>query len=185
MRRAFALTVLAAAMAAGVLLSIVSPDDPPALRFDISVPSDLRNLATETWQDFLAAYQARHECIAPVVLSVARDLDDRAEYRPDSATVVIRVPGTAANLRTGLVHEFAHHVEFTCRSHEELRPGFLTAQRLPVSTDWLDGDTWGTTPSEQYAEATVEVVLGRRAHHGGIFISNDAVAIVRRWGSGT
>lgn len=171
-------------MVAGVLL-IARPDGPPVLRFDDSVPDDLRALAVETWQDFLAAHPARHDCIAPVALSAAWDLDDRAEYRPDSATVVIRIPGTAPNLRNGLSHEFAHHVEFTCPEHEELRSAFLAAQGLPASTDWFDGDTWETTPSEQYAEATVEVILGRRAHHSGIFISDEAVAIVHRWGSGS
>ncbi|MEA3503067.1 MAG: hypothetical protein U9R47_09860 [Actinomycetota bacterium] len=182
MRRAFVLIVLAAAMVAGVLL-VARPDGPPALRFDDTVPNDLRALAAETWQDFLAAHPARQDCIPPVALSAAWDLDDRAEYRPGSETVVIRVPGTAPNLRTGLIHEFAHHVEFTCPSHEELRPAFLAAQGLPASTNWFDGDTWETTPSEQYAEATVEVILGRRAHHGGISISEETAAVVRRWGS--
>lgn len=174
--------MLAATIVAGVLL-ITRPDGPPALLFDDTVPGDLRALATETWEDFLTAHQARRDCISPVVLSATWELDDRAEYRPSSATVVIRVPGTAPNLRNGLIHEFAHHVEFTCPEHEQLRPGFLAAQGLPSSTDWFGGGVWETTPSEQYAEATAEVVLGRRAHHGGIFISAEAVAIVRRWGS--
>ncbi len=171
-------------MIVGALL-ITRPDSPPALRFDDTVPDDLRALAIETWQDFLSAHPARHDCISPVVLSAAWNLDDRAMYQPSSTTVVIRVPGTAPNLRNGLIHEFAHHVEFTCPEHEELRAGFLAAQGLPASTDWFDGDTWATTPSEQYAEATVEVVVGRRAHHGGVSISGEAVIVVRRWGSGS
>ncbi|MEN8235093.1 MAG: hypothetical protein ABFR89_09260 [Actinomycetota bacterium] len=184
MRRVFVLTVLAAAMIAGVLL-ITRPDGPPALRFDDTVPDDLRALAAETWEDFLDAHRARHDCISPVVLNAAWELDDRAEYRPNSTTVVIRIPGTAPNLRNGLIHEFAHHVEFTCPEHEELRPEFLAAQGLPASTDWFDGGAWEMTPSEHYAEATTEVVLGRRSHHGGISISDEAVAVVRRWGSGS
>jgi len=174
--------VLAATIVAGVLL-ITRPDGPPALLFDDTFPCVIRAVATETWEDFLTAHQARRDCISPVVLSATWELDHRAEYRPSSATVVIRVPGTAPNLRNGLIHEFAHHVEFTCPEHEQLRPGFLAAQGLPSSTDWFGGGVWETTPSEQYAEATAEVVLGRRAHHGGISISAEAVAIVRRWGS--
>ncbi|GMQ84567.1 MAG: hypothetical protein BMS9Abin07_0131 [Acidimicrobiia bacterium] len=176
--------MLAATIVVGVLL-ITRPHSPPALRFDETVPDDLRTLATGTWQDFLTAHRGRQDCFPPVALSAAWELDDRAEYRPGSATVLIRVPGTAANLRRGLIHEFAHHVEFTCPEHAELRPEFLAAQGFPASTDWFGGDGWETTPSEQYAEATVEVVLGRRAHHGGIVISDEAVAIVRRWGSGS
>ena len=171
-------------MVFGALL-IARPDDSPALRFDDTVPDDLHALATETWEDFLTAHPARRDCILPVTLSAAWELDDRGEYRPGSTTVVIRVPGTAPNLRSGLIHEFAHHVEFTCPEHEQLRQDFLAAQGLPSSTDWFDGSAWETTPSEQYAEATTEVVLGRRAHHGGISISDEAAAIVRRWGSGS
>jgi hypothetical protein len=164
---------------------IAHADSSPTLRFDDTVPDDLQALATEIWEGFLTAHQARRDCILPVTLSAAWELDDRAEYRPGSATVVIRVPGTAPNLRSGLTHEFAHHVEFTCPEHEQLRPAFLAAQGLPSSTDWFDGGAWETTPSEQYAEATTEVVLGRRGHHGGISISDEAAAIVRRWGSGS
>ena len=84
-----------------------------------------------------------------------------------------------------MVHEFAHHVEFTCPDQEELRSAFLVAQGFPPSTDWFAGDSWETTSSEHYAEATVEVVLGRRPHHGNIQITDEAADIVRRWGAGT
>ena len=59
----------------------------------------------------------------------------------------------------------------------------LLPRDSPPSADWFDGATWETTPSEQYAEATVEVVLGRRTHHGGIVVSDEAVTVVRQWGS--
>ncbi len=182
MRRAFVLTVVAAAIVA-VVLVLTRPNPVPELQFDASVPADLRALAAETWQDFLAAHPARQDCIAPAVLSAVWKLDDRAEYRPASMTVVIRVPGTAPNLRHDLTHEFAHHVEFTCAEHEELRAAFLVAQGFPESTDWFDAGSWETTPSEHYAETTAEVVLGRRARQNGISVSDEAVAVVRHWGS--
>ena len=37
---------------------------------------------------------------------------------------------------------------------------------------------------EQYAEAVVELVEGRRTHLGGIILSDAAVAAVADWGSG-
>jgi hypothetical protein len=166
-----------------VVFALARPDSGPELHFDSSVPDDLRAVAVEAWDGFIAAHPARTGCIEPITMSAAWELDDRAVYRPGAATVVIRVPGTAPNLTNDLTHEFAHHVEFTCPEHEELRPAFLAAQGFSASADWLSGATWETTPSEQYAEATSVVVLGRRGHHDGIIISDDATAVVRRWAS--
>lgn len=182
MRRLIMLGIVAAGAVAAVLL-LARPDASPQLRFDPTVPDDLRALAADTWQNFLMAHPARWDCIAPATLSAAWELDSRGEYRPDATTVVVRVPGTAPTLRHELVHEFAHHVEFTCPDQEELRPAFLEAQGLPGTADWFEGESWETTPSEQYAEATVEVVVGRRPHHGNIHISDQASDIVRRWGA--
>ena len=182
MRRAVALTVLLVSALAGALV-LTRADAPPALRFDDTVPDDLRSVAADAWDDFLAAHPQHLDCIPPVTLTAAWELADRAEYRPDTATVVLRVPGTAPNLADSLVHEFAHHVEFTCPEHEELRSAFLEAQGFPAVAHWFEGAAWETTPSEQYAEATVEVVLGRRSHRGGIIISDEAAAVVRQWGS--
>ncbi len=184
MRRVLILVVVAAAVVAAAFV-LTRPDPGPTLQFDATVPDDLRAVAVEAWDGFVAAHPARVACIAPLTMSAAWELGDRAEYRPATATVVIRVPGTAPNLTNDLTHEFAHHVEFTCPDHQELRPAFLAAQGFPPSTDWFDGDTWETTPSEQYAEATTKAVLGRRTHHGGIFLTEEAVDVVRQWGSGS
>ena len=182
MRRVIVIALVAAAVVA-VVFALARPDSGPELHFDSSVPGDLRAVAVEAWDGFIAAHRARADCIGSTNMSAAWELDDRAEYRPATATVVIRVPGTAHNLTNDLTHEFAHHVEFTCPEHEELRPAFLAAQGFPAFADWFNGATWETTPSEQYAEATVEAVLGRRTHHGVIVVSNEAVTVVRQWGS--
>jgi hypothetical protein len=184
MRRALVFTVVAAAVLVGLALFARS-DRSPDLGFDASVPDDLRALATETWQDFLAAHDAKTDCIAPATLHAVWNLDDRGEYQPSTATITVRVPGTAPNLQATMIHEFAHHVEFTCPDQGDLRPAFLVAQGFPPSVDWFGGDSWETTPSEQYAETTVEVVLGRRPHHGNIWVTEEAADIVRRWGAGT
>ena len=184
MRRVVILAVVAAA-AVAVAFVLARSDPGSGLRFDASVPDDLRAVAVEAWEGFLAAHPAREACIGPITMSAAWELDDRATYRPGTATLVIRVPGTAPNLTNDLTHEFAHHMEFTCPEHEDLRPAFLAAQGFPASTDWFDGEAWETTPSEQYAEATTEVVLGRRTHHGGIVLSDEAIDAVRQWGSGS
>lgn len=182
MRRAVALAVLLMGALAGALV-LARADAGPIIRFDETVPNDLRIVAAGAWDDFLAAHSQRLDCIPPVTLTAAWQLGDRAEYRPETATVILRVPGTAPNLSDSLVHEFAHHVEFTCPEHEELRRAFLEAQGFPAAAPWFEGSAWEATPSEQYAEATVEMVLGRRAHRGGVIVSDAAVAVVRQWGS--
>ncbi|MGB5381826.1 MAG: hypothetical protein WBN35_11185 [Acidimicrobiia bacterium] len=182
MRRVLIFVVLATAMVAAAFV-IARPDPAPELHFDASVPDDLRAVAVEAWDGFLGAHPARVDCIGPINMSAAWELDDRAEYHPTTATLVIRVPGTAPNLTNDLTHEFAHHVEFTCPEHEAIRPNFLAAQGFPASADWFSGTTWETTPSEQYAEATSVVVLGQGGHHDGIVISDEATAVVRRWAS--
>lgn len=182
MRRAVTLAVVAAAVIA-IVVALNRPEHGPELRFDATVPADLRAVAVEAWNGFLAAHPGRADCIGPINMSAAWELDNRAEYHPRTATLVIRVPGTAPNLTDDLTHEFAHHVEFTCPGQEALRPAFLAAQGFSTSADWFNAATWETTPSEHYAEATAVVVLGPRGHHDGIIISDEATAIVRRWGS--
>lgn len=156
----------------------------PQLLIDASVPADLEQLATTVWGRFLDSHPARRECMGDVALRGSWSLDVRAEYQPATATVVVRIPGTPATLSDAIVHEFAHHVEFTCGSHAELRSSFLEAQGMPPSADWFGGTTWEAIPSEQYAEATVQLVLGRRSLHGQIRLSADAVEVVRSWATG-
>ena len=156
----------------------------PQLRHADTVPDDLRALADEAWLDFLDAIPVRLHCLSEPTLSAAWELDTRAEYQPDTETLLVRVPGTPATLRSELLHEFAHHVEFTCFDHGLLRPDFLAAQGFRTDAPWFEGDTWETTPSEQYAEAMVELVEGRRAYRGGIQLTDEAIAIVREWGQG-
>ncbi|MDJ0952400.1 MAG: hypothetical protein QNJ81_01850 [Acidimicrobiia bacterium] len=157
---------------------------PPELRHDDTVPDDLRALADETWGDFVGVLPGRHDCVVGPTLSAAWELETRAEYSPRTTTLTVRVPGTPATLRSQLLHEFAHHLEFTCPEHTELRSDFLAAQGFADGSDWFAGPTWEETPSEHYAEAVVELVEGRRTHSGGIRITDEALAVVRDWGKG-
>ncbi len=167
-----------------VLAIAACGDAVPELNHDSTVPDDLRELADATWNDFLDAFPARSECMPAPTLHAAWELPTRAKYEPATATIAVRVPGTPATLRSELIHEFAHHLEFSCDAHADLRPGFLAAQGFEPATAWFDGDSWETTPSEQYAEAVVELIEGRRTHLGGIVISDAAIAVIAEWGSG-
>jgi hypothetical protein len=131
-----------------------------------------------------------------VYLDASRALGARATYDPATATVTVRVPGTAAMLRSGLLHEWAHHVEFQCEAHRALRAAFLAAQGLPADTAWrpalppaawevpLPAGAWAEIPSEQYAEAVIEVVLGGRPVPTNVRLSREAVGVVAAWARG-
>lgn len=184
--------VLAVTLGASVVSCAVRNLE-PALVVGESVASDFRLLAEETWASFLLAFRARAECFGPVTLQAERSLDSRAVYDPGTATVTVRVPATPAVLRGALVHEFAHHVEFQCQEHEEaLRPAFLAALGLPADTEWRPGSgsaaapasMRGNVPSEQYAEATVILVLGRRPVTTGVRVSDEAIRAVQVWAAG-
>jgi hypothetical protein len=170
----------------------VMPAHPPRLLVGESVDADFEALALETWDQFLEVFRARWNCFGDVHLEAAYSLDSRAGYDPDTATATVRVPGTAAMLQSGLIHEWAHHVEFQCPAHEALRAAFLAAQGLPLDTPWrpanattdVAADEWASIPSEQYAEAVVELVLGGRPIPTAAHISPAAVRVVEAWARG-
>lgn len=168
---------------------IPGSEQSPRLIADDTVADDLRVLAGETWRQFLTAFQARTDCFGDVRLHAANDLNARAAYDPDTATVTVRVPATPVMLQSVLVHEWAHHIEFQCDAQKELRAAFLAAQGLPPNTLWRPDDdpahtpesAWATIPSEQYAEAAIEFVLGRRQIPTTARVSEEAVQVLAAW----
>lgn len=176
----------------------------PQMIADRSVAADLQALADETWLQFLAVFKPRAGCFGDVHLRADYDLDERAAYDPLTAIVTVRVPATKAMLQGALVHEWAHHIEYQCKAHNELRLAFLVAQGLPAGTPWrgdkpngLPADepkggpavatsegAWSSIPSEQYAEATIELVLGSRAISTAARVSPQAIQVIARWAAG-
>ncbi len=156
----------------------------PALHYDESVGSDLRAVAAATWERFLDAFSGRMGCFGDVRLVASADLADRAGYHAATATVAVRVPATASLLQASLVHEFAHHVEANCPEHRQLRSAFVASQGAGDGADWFRGDRWEAIPSEQYAEATVQLVLGHRLGSRPVALSPEAVAAVAAWAQG-
>jgi hypothetical protein len=186
--------LLAMAFLAGAALSSRGPTRPrpeqsPRLIIDPSVAADLRAVAVETWVKFLTVFAYRSNCFGDVRLAAARDLTSRAAYDPATATVTVRVPATAAMLQGALVHEWAHHLEFQCEAHQQFRPAFLLAQGLPPDTLWrpdsnpasMSESAWANIPSEQYAEAAIELVLGRRQIPTGVHLKPEAVQALAEW----
>jgi len=180
--------VAVAVLISAALSSCSQTSGPPELIIDESVADDFETLALETWDEFLTVFQSRSGCFGDVRLRATRTLGSRAVYDPDSATVTVRVPGTSAMLQSALVHEWAHHIEFQCNQHETLRPVFIDALGLPPDTQWrpeeLSVNTSADMPSEQYAESTIVLVLGRRQIPNGVRITEDAVRAIEEWAAG-
>lgn len=189
--------ILAAIFGLFLLVSETSSNEPPPEKMPVlivesSVAGDFKTLALETWEQFLTVFRARANCFGDVRLQAAFSLESRAAYDPTTATVTVRVPATAALLREALVHEWAHHLEFQCAAQQQLRAKFLAAQELPPDTPWRPDHTpahtpereWASIPSEQYAEATIEVVLGRRQIPTGVKVKPAAVQVIKSWAAG-
>lgn len=161
----------------------------PRLIIDDSVAPDLEALTQQTWEQFLGALQERSDCFGDVCVVAAKDLGSRGVYDPVSATATVRVPGTPAMLRSALVHEWAHHVEFHCGEHKELRTAFLQAQGLPAGTIWrpdgkrtdVQATDWADIPSERYAEATVVFVLGTRHVPTRVRVTDEMLSVIAEW----
>ena len=166
-----------------------TPKHPPQLIIDDSIHPDFENLARETWDLFLKVFHSRSDCFGDVTLKASTNLKSRAGYVPDTATVIVHVPGTKAMLQSALVHEWAHHIEFQCDAHQELRSAFLKALGLPMDTLWQPhnitvdppASDWALIPSEHYAEATVELVLGQRQIPTNIRVSREALQVLKDW----
>lgn len=179
--------VLLALLAALVVGPTASKDDhrpAPVVAVAAGTPDDLRSLVMETWDEFVGSFYARTYCIEPVTVEGAWTLDDRATYDPRRRVIAVRIPATAPSLRASLVHEFAHHVEFTCPAHEQLRPRFLRAQGLSSEASWFSGRAWEETPSEHFAEAASVFVLGERPGHLRIAVTPRALAVLGEWARG-
>jgi len=191
-RITLAVTATVLCMATCLAACTASPMPAPRLRSDSSVAPALQSLADETWRQFLVVFQARQNCFGEIHLHAAYDLDDRATYDPATAVVTVKVPATVAMLQGALIHEWAHHIEYQCQAHQELRPAFLAAQGLPLETPWRTDNSlaktsqaaWGDLPSEQYAEAAIELVLGSRRIPTTARVSPQAVQILAAWAAG-
>jgi len=164
----------------------------PPLVADDSVGADLSALAQDTWVQFLSVFSGQAGCIGVVYLHADHSLPSRGAYDAATSTVTVRVPASAALLKSALVHEWAHHVEQRCPSHPALRPAFLAAQGLPADAAWrperpagaASAGAWAEIPSEQYAEAAVRAVLGAGALPSSARLTPEAVDVVRRWAAG-
>jgi hypothetical protein len=178
---AFALALTAAATFLGGPTGAARTPTGAVLLVAPDVPNDVRALALDTWDRFVGSFSARRGCIRPVTLEHAWRFADRGAYDPGAATIVLRVPGTAPNLRHTLVHEFAHHLEATCPAQRAVRAPFLVASGEGPDTPWFSGSRWAKVPSERFAEAVAVFVLPDRPSHLRVSVSAEALDEIERW----
>lgn len=182
MRRAgLASAVLAGGVAVAALVAATAQ---PALRFTDGTPDDLRSVASDAWQRFTEALPACADRLGGITVGVAWELPDRARYEPGPALVLIRAPGTAANLEASLLHEYAHHAEQRCPLDPMFRHRFTAAAGLPAGTPWRGGETWDLIPSERFAEAVAVHILGHPPPHVLIHVLPGEVRAVAAWARG-
>lgn len=158
--------------------------DSAGLRFTDGTPDDLRAVASDAWERFIAAVPGCAARLGTVTVGVAWELSDRARYEPGPALVLIRAPGTAANLEATLLHEFTHHAERRCPPSPAVRRGLTEAAGLPASTPWRQGPSWVQTPSERFAEAMVVLTLDRPPPHVLIHVRPGELDAVAAWAGG-
>lgn len=181
-RRWIAGLALGAAAVAALVLVLTTAADSAELEIGDSVADDFAALAASTFDDFLEAAPGVESCIGRPRLEAAPALDDLAAYDQTTHVITVRVPATAPSLETSLVHELAHHVENVCPSQRKMRAAFLGAQGHPTDTAWFADVAWERRPSEQFAEAVVTTVTGRRSRYGvQMPLEPEAKRIVAEW----
>ena len=181
--RAVVLALVASALVVGgAVFGRPAETGAPDLLVGGSVAPDFEALARETYAEFVAAAAGVGECVRSPRLEAVYEMDELALYDQNTHIVHVRVPAAAPSLRSSLIHELAHHLELSCPSQTALRERFLAAQGLPVHTPWFEADVWQRVPSEQFAEAVVHVVLGRRQRHLlRVELTPEALAVVESW----
>ena len=170
--------------AVATIVAIGAATAGPGLRFTDGTPDDLRAVASGTWQRFADAIPACEGRLDGLTVGVAWELPDRARYEPAQALVLIRAPGTAANLEATLLHEFAHHAERRCDPGPAFRRRFTAAAGLPSGTPWRGSAAWDRTPSERFAEAVMTYVLGHRPPHVLVHLRPGELRAVAEWARG-
>ncbi|HXJ65061.1 MAG TPA: hypothetical protein VNN79_15005, partial [Actinomycetota bacterium] len=121
-------------------------------------------------------------CLPDVTLASAWTSRRKGHYDPELRVVTIRIPGTAPNLSATMVHEFAHHLDFSCPDRP-LRRAFLADQGLPAGSYWRHGPSWDAVPAEQFAQAVIPVVLGPQPDLG-IVVRPASLRDIRAWARG-
>ena len=153
-----------------------------------SLPDDVAALTAATWETFERAFSARSSCLIDVELELVTDVPGGAAgYLATERLIRIEIPTSPRRYVESLTHELAHHLDTVCGAERAIGVAFREAQGLASDAPWASrAQVWEERPREQFAEAVVEYVTGDRYTHSDIIdVSDEAVDIVRHWGTGT
>jgi hypothetical protein len=177
-----AAVVIAAVVSVGVAVRArsVNVAAEPVVRMRQRVPAVVEQEVRATVADFVAVFEARRNCIGGAELQLVRELDDGdARYVAAEDLIEIEIPTSPRRFRESLVHELAHHVDRSCPDADVLRTDVMA---MIGATDWTGQERWEQRPSELWAEAVVEIVLGERVRfERSIPLDERVVDAARRW----
>ena len=146
------------------------------------LPLDVEVAATDVWRQFLLVFGNRQRCMGDVSLTLERSIVGDARCRLAEREIIIQIPTSPVRFGESLVHELGHHMERTC-GIESVETTFLAAQGFAPGTAWFGPAEWEQTPSEHFAEAVVQIVLGDRLlHDDDVPLSSAAIDLVRLYG---
>lgn len=152
----------------------------PVVRLRHPVPEAVEAEVRATVADVVAVFASRRDCIGGAELELVRELEGGdARYLPSEHLIRIEIPTSPRRFRESLVHELAHHIERSCPDAEVLRADLMTAVD---ATSWTGQERWEDRPSELWAEAVVEIVLGERVRfQRSVPLDDGVVDAARRW----
>lgn len=152
----------------------------PVVRLRQRVPAVVEQEVRATIADFVAVFAARRGCIGGAEVELVREVDDGdARYVATENLIEIEIPTSPRRFRESLVHELAHHVDHSCPDADVLRTDVMTAIG---ATDWSGQERWEQRPSELWAEAVVQIVLGERVRfERSIPLDDRVVDAAREW----
>lgn len=166
-------TVLALLTLLLPLAGVAAADSAPEIRgFEAPDAARLETL----WEEFVAGVPAWSSCLvaAPPLIVSQPAMRPRAAYSPSEATLFVK-PGDLD--RVVVIHELAHHLDFTCGAADAVGSDLRAAQGLPAGRAWwLEGAPvdW---PAEYFANAVV-VLFGEETRHD---VKAGTVEVVAAW----
>lgn len=177
---ALVLVLVVIGIGAAVRARAESSEAEPVVRMRQRVPPVVEQEVRATVAAFVVVFAARRECIGGAELDLVRHVDDGdARYVAAEDLIEIEIPTSPRRFRESLVHELAHHVEHSCSDADRLRSDVKAAIG---ATDWTGQDRWEQRPSELWAEAVVELVLGDRVRfERSLPLDARVVGAARRW----
>jgi len=125
-----------------------------------------RVIVLEAWTRFTSYFTQQWDCMPDLEIRIVPTAEEHYRGPAGSITAFYRdLPEpivfveSAALAPELLFHEFAHHLDLSCRIGESrFAPRFKDAQGLPADRPWTAGPSWAAVPAEHLSEAVLAVM---------------------------